>query len=141
MTNNKAFTRSENRIIGGVCSAISRKYNLPNWILRTIFIITSIIMTFPILIYLILWLIIPNRKLTEQVSKKRKYLLQSIGFIIGGIIGWFAGYGLGLIAINGDNSGGIVVFIFALIGIPTGAIIGFSISRIKAERNTLSDNT
>jgi phage shock protein PspC (stress-responsive transcriptional regulator) len=141
MTDIKTFTRTENRIIGGVCTSISRKYDLPNWILRTIFVITSIVMTFPILIYLILWLIMPNRKLTGQAVKKRKYSLQALGFVIGGIIGCFTGYGLGLIAINGDVSGGIVLFIFALIGIPIGAIIGFSISRIKAERSTLSNNT
>ncbi|MCF6308667.1 MAG: PspC domain-containing protein [Flavobacteriaceae bacterium] len=133
MANRKIFIRGENRIVGGVCSSISEKYNFPNWILRTIFVVTSIVFYFPIIIYLIIWLIIPNRKV-ENISKKRKYSLQALGFFIGGIIGWYAGYYLGLIAIDGNKSEGLVLSIFAFVGIPIGTIIGFSTSRIIAEK-------
>tara|TARA_B100000795_G_scaffold63732_1_gene42971 strand:- start:1218 stop:1631 length:414 start_codon:yes stop_codon:yes gene_type:complete len=135
-TDRKTLNRNNNNVIvGGVCSLISQKYNFPSWILRTIFVVTSVIMTFPILIYLILWIIIPNRERKE--NKKRKYLLQTIGFFIGGIIGFFVGYGIGLLAIGGDKSGGIVVFIFALLGIPFGAIVGFAVSRMKFEKQSI----
>ena len=131
--------RNENRIIGGVCSSLSEKYNFPKWILRVIFVITSILMTFPVFIYLLLWLLIPNGIKTTQADKKKKKTSQNLGFFIGGFLGWFIGESLGIIAIDGDKSGGLVVFIFALIGIPVGAIIGFSIMRIISEKRTITN--
>ena len=133
----KTLERGENRILGGVCSVIAEKYNFPTWLLRLVFVITTIIFTFPILIYLIMWIVIPNKNITKQIDKKRKYLLQTLGIIIGGIVGWYVGYGFGMYSIGDDKSGFLVVIIFALIGIPFGVITGFSTARVLSEKNMI----
>ncbi len=135
MLEKEKTVRGKNRIVGGVCSSLSEKYNINPWILRIIFVITSILLTFPALIYIIIWLIIPNKETIQSDEKKNKYLSQIIGFVIGGVLGWFLGYGLGLLTVGDDNSGFIVVVIFAFIGIPFGAIAGFSIARMIFEKN------
>ncbi len=128
------MVRGDKRIIGGVCYSISKKNKIQPWILRLIFIITSFLFVFPVLIYIILWLIIPNQIQVKPVVRKQKHLLQTIGIITGGVIGWYVGHELGLLAIDGDKTGGLVLAIFSFIGVPVGSIIGFSIARIKAEK-------
>jgi len=56
---------------------------------------------------------------------------------LGGVLGWYFGYYFGTIMIEGDKSGGLVVVFFALIGIPIGAITGFSFFRILVERGII----
>lgn len=141
MTNKKTFTRSDDRIIGGVCSFLSARYNYPSWVFRVIFIVTFLtiysavlIFLISILIYLILWLVIPNS--VKKENKTKKYLAQTLGFFIGGIFGFLIALGFGLAASStGQPGAGEMAFgIFVIIGIPFGTIAGFFIARIILEK-------
>ena len=80
----KKIRREDNRIIGGVCSGISKKYNVYLWITRLTFVIASWLLLVPFLIYLGLWIAIPSRnqfKITDRVR------LQPIGMFVGAFIG------------------------------------------------------
>lgn len=61
---NKKLTRSENRILGGVCAGIAEYFDLDPTIVRVAYTVLSVFSAaFPgILLYIILWIIIPDRK-------------------------------------------------------------------------------
>lgn len=61
---NKKLTRSENRILGGVCAGIAEYFDLDPTIVRVAYAVLSVFSAaFPgILLYIILWIIIPDRK-------------------------------------------------------------------------------
>ena len=61
---NKKLTRSENRILGGVCAGIAEYFELDPTIVRVAYAVLSVFSAaFPgILLYIILWIIIPDRK-------------------------------------------------------------------------------
>jgi len=68
----KIMTRGSDRIIGGVCSSLSDKYNFHKWLLRLIFVVTTAVFTFPVLLYLILWIIIPDTKVNNNTTRKKR---------------------------------------------------------------------
>lgn len=138
MTEKSDLVRGESRIIGGVCSALSKRYNVQTWVLRLIFVITSLFFGLSILIYMTFWIAIPIQNKAHIIAKKRKYLLQTLGFIVGGLAGWFLGYRYGLQSIGDDKSIFIFVFIFAAIGFVIGIIIGFAIVRMLYEKYSLT---
>jgi len=53
-------------------------------------------------------------QISKSTSKSYKYLLQTIGFIVGGIIGFYFGYSIGEDLMGGDKSAGIVVILMVL---------------------------
>ena len=61
---NKKLTRSENRILGGVCAGIAEYFELDPTIVRVAYAVLSVFAAaFPgILLYIILLIIIPDRK-------------------------------------------------------------------------------
>lgn len=62
-TMNKRLTRSRDRMIAGVCGGIAEYYNLDPTLVRVGYVLLSICSAaFPgLLVYLILWLIMPER--------------------------------------------------------------------------------
>jgi len=127
----KKLLREDNRIIGGVCSGISEKYSqyiwANIWAIRLLFIIVSWALGgLPILIYLILWITIPSRNQAKKTERQRKYLFQSIGLVIGAIIGGYVGLSFtpkfGFLF--------MVAFMFVYMPIGIGAIIGFFTTRL-----------
>ena len=98
--------------------------------------LTSIVFYFPAIIYVLLWIII---KPEGNPQTKNKSLNQFLGIIIGGIAGFFSGYAFGLWSNNGDPSGGIVVGIFAIFGIPVGMLFGFGLSRYLTEKKNKNE--
>jgi len=63
-TNVKRMTRSEeNKMIGGVCGGIAEYFDMDPTLIRLIYILISIFsVAFPgILVYLILWVVIPQK--------------------------------------------------------------------------------
>jgi len=126
----KKIRREDNRIIGGVCSGISEKYNVHLWITRLTFWIASSLLVVPYLIYLGLWIAIPSRnqfKITDRVR------LQPIGVIVGAIIGVLIFFFI-LIMVS-DQLLRMLLMIPLLLLIPLGAIIGFFIARLCSVKN------
>ncbi|MEA1886501.1 MAG: PspC domain-containing protein [Bacteroidota bacterium] len=62
----RMYRDPDNRIIGGVCSGMAAYWRIDPWIVRLIFIIISLPGGLGILIYLILWIVLPEAKTTAQ---------------------------------------------------------------------------
>ncbi len=133
--------RPKKRWIGGVCSGLGEKYKLKPIIFRILFVLCTAVLKiffmFPILIYLLLWIIIPNSKLIPVAEKKRQYTIQSLLGIIGAIIGSGLGYYFGVIQVGNDVSGFLVIIIFFVLGLVAGAVAGFSIARYLSENKSI----
>jgi phage shock protein C len=62
MNNQKTFYRSRlNRIIGGVCGGLSERLNFDVSIIRLIFVLLALFGGGGLLIYIVLWIIVPER--------------------------------------------------------------------------------
>lgn len=62
MEEKKKLTRSNNGMIGGVCAGIAEYMNLDPTIVRIIWILMVFFAGFGVLLYFILWLVIPKQK-------------------------------------------------------------------------------
>lgn len=62
----RMYRDPDHRIIGGVCSGMGAYWRIDPWIMRIIFIIISIMGGMGILIYLILYIVLPEAKSTAQ---------------------------------------------------------------------------
>ena len=72
MADAKRLTRSRTeRWIGGVCGGIGNYFNLDPTIIRVVFVLAALILGGGLLIYLILWLIIPLRKRKPKVRLRK----------------------------------------------------------------------
>ena len=56
----KRLSRGKTFIAGGVCSGLANYYGLRKGGVQAAFVISSLLLAFPVLIYLILWLILPK---------------------------------------------------------------------------------
>lgn len=52
---------TENKMIGGVCSGIARTYGWDVTVVRVLFVLSCLLPGPQILLYLVLWLVIPAR--------------------------------------------------------------------------------
>lgn len=62
----RMYRDPDRRIIGGVCSGMGAYWDLEPWIVRVIFLILAMIGGLGILIYLILYIVLPEAKTTAQ---------------------------------------------------------------------------
>jgi len=62
----RMYRDPDNRIIAGVCSGMAAFWRIDPWIVRVIFIIISLPGGLGILIYVILWIVLPEAKTTAQ---------------------------------------------------------------------------
>ena len=62
----RMYRDPDRRIIGGICAGIGSYWNVDPWIIRIIFVILAIIGGLGILIYLILYIVLPEAKTTSQ---------------------------------------------------------------------------
>ena len=67
MTTGKRLTRSNDKMIAGVCGGIANYFELDPTIVRVLYVILSIVSAgFPgVLVYLILWLVMPKEPLSQ----------------------------------------------------------------------------
>lgn len=67
-SNKKRFYRDlDHNVVGGVCSGLGAYFNIDPVIIRVLFVILTFIMAgFPVVLYLVLWVIIPAAITTEQ---------------------------------------------------------------------------
>jgi len=62
----RMYRDTDHRIIGGVCSGMAAYWDLESWIVRVIFVILAISGGLGILLYLILYIVLPEAKTTAQ---------------------------------------------------------------------------
>lgn len=62
----RMYRDTEHRVIGGVCAGMGAYWNVDPWIMRVIFIIAAIMGGMGLLIYLILYIVLPEAKTTSQ---------------------------------------------------------------------------
>ncbi|HDZ40273.1 MAG TPA: PspC domain-containing protein [Bacteroidetes bacterium] len=62
----RMYRDPDNRIISGVCSGMAAYWRIDPWIMRVIFIVISLPGGLGILIYVILWIVLPEAKTTAQ---------------------------------------------------------------------------
>lgn len=62
----RMYRDPDKRIIGGVCAGMGAYWRIEPWLVRIIFFILAMVGGFGILLYLILWAVIPEAKTTAQ---------------------------------------------------------------------------
>jgi phage shock protein PspC (stress-responsive transcriptional regulator) len=62
----RMYRDTDHRIIGGVCSGMAAYWDLEPWIMRVIFVVLAISGGLGILVYLILYIVLPEAKTTAQ---------------------------------------------------------------------------
>jgi len=67
----RIYRDPDNRILGGVCSGLAAWFNTNMWLIRLIFLILAFGGGFGILIYIILWALLPEAKTTAQKIEMR----------------------------------------------------------------------
>ncbi|MDA3953473.1 MAG: PspC domain-containing protein [Bacteroidales bacterium] len=67
----KLFRDPDNRVLGGVCSGLSAYFNVDPIVFRIIFIIIALGMGSGLIIYIILWIAIPEASTTAQKLEMR----------------------------------------------------------------------
>ena len=61
MEEKKKLTRSNNKMVGGVCAGIGEYLGIDPTIIRIVYVLMIFFAGFGILLYLILWLIMPTK--------------------------------------------------------------------------------
>lgn len=67
----KMYRDPDNRILGGVCSGLSAYFNVDPIVFRIIFILIAMGMGSGLIIYIILWIVIPEASTTAQKLEMR----------------------------------------------------------------------
>ncbi len=62
----RMYRDTDHRIIGGVCAGMAAYWNADPWLVRVIFIILAMMGGLGVLVYLILYIVIPEAKTTAQ---------------------------------------------------------------------------
>lgn len=65
----KLFRQKEGSVLGGVCTGLSTYFDIDISIIRILFVIAAITQGFGILMYLILWIVIPSESSKAQDPK------------------------------------------------------------------------
>ncbi|MDB9153225.1 PspC domain-containing protein [Parabacteroides distasonis] len=63
MEEKKRLTRSNNGMIGGVCAGLAEYLNLDPTIVRIVWVLMVLFAGFGILLYVILWLVMPKQQI------------------------------------------------------------------------------
>ena len=62
----RMYRDPDKRMLGGVCAGMGAYWNIDPWIMRAIFIVLTMAGGLGILVYLILWIVLPEAKTTAQ---------------------------------------------------------------------------
>lgn len=63
MEEKKRLTRSDDKMIGGVCAGLAEYLNIDPTIVRIVWVLMVLFAGFGILLYVILWLIMPKQQI------------------------------------------------------------------------------
>ena len=61
MQNNRLYRSTENKMIAGVCGGLAEFFGLDPTLVRLVFVILALLGGHGLLVYLILWIIVPHR--------------------------------------------------------------------------------
>ena len=113
----KKLHRSQNSSIAGVCAGIAETFSVDVLIIRLAFLFSMVAGGTGLLLYLILWAILPieESNLIEKTDKKKFYRSRANN-MIGGVCGGLAKY------LNWDISIIRLIFIFLVIAAGTGVL-------------------
>lgn len=64
------ITRSSNGIVGGVCAGLAKYAGIDPIIVRIVFLLAAIYGGSGVLLYIVLWVLMPDEKSTDKESKK-----------------------------------------------------------------------
>jgi phage shock protein PspC (stress-responsive transcriptional regulator) len=67
----RIYRDPDNRFLGGVCAGLAAWFNMNMWIMRFIFILLACGGGFGVLIYAVLWILLPEAKTTAQKIEMR----------------------------------------------------------------------
>jgi len=67
----RLYRDSDNRFLGGVCAGLAAWFNMNMWIVRFVFILLACGGGFGVLIYIVLWILLPEAKTTAQKIEMR----------------------------------------------------------------------
>ena len=62
----KLYRDPDARILGGVCSGLAIYASIPLWLVRVLFVAFTFLGGFALLVYIILWIVVPEAKTTSQ---------------------------------------------------------------------------
>jgi phage shock protein PspC (stress-responsive transcriptional regulator) len=62
----RMYRNPDDRIIGGVCSGIGAYWNIESWVVRIVFAASALIGGLGLIVYLILYIVLPEAKTTAQ---------------------------------------------------------------------------
>ncbi len=69
-TGNRLFRSEENRVIAGICGGLGDFFQVDATVIRLIFIVITVFGGGGILLYLILWLIIPSQGSSSEITRQ-----------------------------------------------------------------------
>ena len=81
MKNNKVYRNQDDELVAGVCSGLAEYFEIDATLIRIIFIVLGISGGSGILIYLILWLLIPRKdkiKIEKEIEGKAEIIAKKI---------------------------------------------------------------
>lgn len=97
----RSFT---NRVLGGVCGGLGGLLNVNTWWFRAAFVALSIVTLGAfVLLYLALWLAIPQESLVGRQRGGSGFLLLTIILIAATLAGWVVSLGGGLRTATGES--------------------------------------
>lgn len=111
----KLFRSSSEKVIGGVCGGLGAYFNIDPAIIRVIFAIITLFWGSGLVIYCVLWILLPEQA-TPTVNLKRRWYRNEDHKIIGGVCGGIAAY------LNVDPIWPRLIFLFPLL---LGTSMGF----------------
>jgi phage shock protein PspC (stress-responsive transcriptional regulator) len=90
ITRSGLFRNENDKVLGGVCSGIAHALKIDPVVLRILFVLFVLGWGTGILIYIILWLVLPKKSLTNNIRKK--FFRNPEGKVLGGVAGGLAAY-------------------------------------------------
>ena len=70
-TSRRIYRDPDNRILGGVCAGLAAWFNTNMWLIRVLFVLLACGGGFGVLLYVILWILLPEAKTTAQKIEMR----------------------------------------------------------------------
>jgi len=67
----KIFRSEKDRVVGGVCAGLGEFFDIDPTIIRILFVLITLFGGGGILLYLVLWLIIPSEKLSSAIDEEK----------------------------------------------------------------------
>ncbi len=89
---------TSDRMIGGVCGGIGRRYGIDPVVLRVVFVVGILVSGVGLLVYLALWLLLPTDQDTSSNALTRSVVPLVVGVLLGvgavaALLGWFGQLG------------------------------------------------